>query len=623
MTNEEFSALVSRLEEQSRDGPRWYRVRVTLLAILGYGYVGIVLALLIVLSLATLASAIYLKAAAIKIAIPILVVVGLVLKAMWVRLPPPEGRALDPREVPALFEMIERLRRKLKAPRFHRVLLTGDFNAAVVQLPLLGMFGWHRNYLLIGLPLMKALTREQFEAVLAHEFGHLARGHARVSNWIYRLRMTWARLVSALEERQSWGTFLFRPFFNWYAPYFSAYSFPLARANEYEADATAARLVSPAALGQALTAVNVIASYLGENYWPRIYSQADDLPQPRFAPFSALGGRLASDLREETSVRGWLDQAIARATTVDDTHPGLSDRVKAIGEKPRFAPPAVGQAADRLLGEMLAGLTEEFDRDWREHIQPSWEQRHHDVQKARSRLAELDALAAAAPGGELALREAYERARLTESVGPGPDPALEQFRRLHERAPGDPSVSLSLGLRLLARDEEAGFPLVEQAMREDEENILPGCEALRDYCWRMKREQEAHAWHKQLVERAELLELARKERAELHVRDALEEHGLPEEAVARLRQQLQRIPGLRKAYLVRKRVEHLSHHPLYVLGHVVSPWWKPHRKKLAATVQQAILDNVSFPGETLIISVEGENARFSRKLRRVTRSRIL
>lgn len=623
MTNEEFSALVSRLEEQSRDGPRWYRVRVTLLAILGYGYVGIMLILLTALSLATLASAIYLKAAALKIAIPILVVVGLVLKAMWVRLSPPEGRALGPRDVPALFEIIERLRRKLKAPRFHRVLLTGDFNAAVVQLPLLGMFGWHRNYLLIGLPLMKALTREQFEAVLAHEFGHLARGHARVSNWIYRLRMTWARLVSALEERQSWGTFLFRPFFNWYAPYFSAYSFPLARANEYEADATAARLVSPAALGQALTAVNVIGSYLGENYWPRIYSQADDLPQPRFAPFSALGGRLASDLREETSVRGWLDQAIARPTTVDDTHPGLSDRVKAIGEKPRFSPPAVGQAADRLLGEMLAGLTEEFDRNWREHIQPSWEQRHHDVQKARSRLAELDALAAAAPGGELALREAYERAQLTESVGPGPDPALEQFRRLHERAPGDASVSLSLGLRLLARDDEAGFPLVEQAMREDEENILPGCEALRDYCWRMKREQEARAWHKQLVERAELLELARTERAELHVRDALEEHGLPEEAVAKLRQQLQRIPGLRKAYLVRKRVEHLSHHPLFVLGHVVSPWWKPHRKKLAATVQQAILDNVSFPGETLIISVEGENARFSRKLRRVTRSRIL
>jgi Zn-dependent protease with chaperone function len=623
MTNEEFSALVSRLEQQSRARPGWYKARVALLAILGYGYVGIVLALLLALSAVVIASAVYLKALAVKIAIPILIVVGLVLKAMWVRLPPPEGRALGPREAPALFEMIERLRRKLKAPRFHRVLLMGDFNAAVVQQPLLGMFGWHRNYLLIGLPLMKSLTREQFEAVLAHEFGHLARGHGRMSNWIYRLRMTWARLMSALEEQKSWGAFLFRRFFNWYAPYFSAYSFPLARANEYEADATAARLVSPGALGQALTAVNVIGSYLGENYWPRIYRQADDLPQPRFAPFTELGGGLASDLKDESSVRRWLDQALERVTTVDDTHPALAERVKAIGETPRFSPPAEGQAADCLLGEKLSGLTEEFDNNWREHIQPSWEQRHRDVQKARSRLAELDALAAAAPGGEPVLREAFERAKLTESVGAGPDAALAQFRRLNERAPGDSSISMALGLRLLARDDAAGVPLVERAVSEDEENILLGCEALRDYCWRMKREEEAHAWHKRLVERVELLEAARNERAELHIRDTLEEHGLSEEAVASLREQLQKIPKLRKAYLVRKRVEHLPHHALYVLGHAVTPWWNLLSSKRATAVQQAILDQVNFPGETLIVNVEGGNARFARKLRRVAHSRIL
>lgn len=623
MTNEEFGALVARLEPQSRERPGWYRVRVMLLAILGYGYVGFMLALLTALSLAAIASAIYLKAAALNIAIPIMVVVGLILKAMWVRLPPPEGRALGPGDAPALFEMIEQLRHKLRAPRFHRVMLTSDFNAGVVQRPLLGMFGWHRNYLLIGLPLMKSLTREQFEAVLAHEFGHLARGHGRMSNWIYRLRVTWAQLMSVLEEQRSWGTFLFRRFFHWYAPYFNAYSFPLARANEYEADATAARLVSPAALGEALTATSVIGSYLGENYWPRIYKQADDLPQPRFAPFSALSGRLSSDLKEEASIRAWLDQAMGRKTTTDDTHPSLADRVKAIGEKPRLVPPADGRAADALFGDRLAALMEELDRNWREQIQPSWEQRHRDVQQARSRLAELDTLEAAAPGGELALGEAFERAQLTESVGPGPDPALEQFRRLHERAPGDVSVCLALGLRLLARDDEAGFPLVEQAMKQDEENILPGCEALRDYCWRMKREQEAHAWHKQLVERAELLELARRERAELYIRDALEEHGLPEEAVASLRQQLQKIPRLRRAYFARKRVEHLPHHPLYVLGYAVTPWWKLLSEKLALSVQQQIAEEVSFPGQTLILNAEAGNARFERKLRKVARSRIL
>ena len=44
-----------------------------------------------------------------------------------------------------------------------------------LQLPRLGIFGWYRNYLIIGMPLMKSLTCEQFKAVLAHEFGHLAK----------------------------------------------------------------------------------------------------------------------------------------------------------------------------------------------------------------------------------------------------------------------------------------------------------------------------------------------------------------------------------------------------------------------------------------------------------------
>src|SRR5262249_21700409 len=137
-----------------------------------------------------------------------------------------------------------------------------DFNAAVVQAPRLGLFGWYRNYLLIGLPLVKALTVEQFKAVLAHEFGHLSKGHGGMSNWIYRQRLRWSRLIAALEAAESWGVFLFRPFLRWYAPYFNAYSYPLARANEFEADATSARLASRQAAAEALTAVNVVGSYL-------------------------------------------------------------------------------------------------------------------------------------------------------------------------------------------------------------------------------------------------------------------------------------------------------------------------------------------------------------------------
>jgi hypothetical protein len=42
----------------------------------------------------------------------------------------------------------------LKTASIHEVLVTPEFNASIAQVPRLGVFGWHRNYLRIGLPLM-------------------------------------------------------------------------------------------------------------------------------------------------------------------------------------------------------------------------------------------------------------------------------------------------------------------------------------------------------------------------------------------------------------------------------------------------------------------------------------
>jgi hypothetical protein len=79
-------------------------------------------------------------------------------------------------DAPALFALLETLRSRLKTPRVHHVLLVGAHNAAVVQLPRLGVFGWQRNYLLIGLPLMQSVSPKEFDAVLApyHDVGMTA-----------------------------------------------------------------------------------------------------------------------------------------------------------------------------------------------------------------------------------------------------------------------------------------------------------------------------------------------------------------------------------------------------------------------------------------------------------------
>ena len=620
VTSGEFEALVGGLEAQARRNPAGYETRVLLMALLGNAYLGVMLLLITALLAAALASITVLKAAGAKIALVVGVFLWMVLKALWVKIPPPEGTEITARDAPELFAMIDALRRALGAPRFHHVLVTDDFNAGVVQAPRLGIFGWQRNYLLIGLPLAKGLSVEQFKAVLAHEFGHLARGHGRMSNWIYRQRLRWSRLMATLEEVESKGSFLFKPFLRWYAPYFNAYSYPLARANEFEADATSARLTSPRAAAEALTGVNVVASYLGERFWPQIHRLADELPQPGFAPYSGMGQRVAAEIDEAAS-REWLERSLARKTTLDDTHPSLSERLGALGEQARLAPPAPGASADRLLGGALERITQAFDRRWQESILPSWQERHRETQEGRRRLAKLDAKHAS--GAELSLQEAYDRARLTEAHGANPQAALEQLRALHQRAPEDPVVLFSLGSRLLARDDEAGFALVERAMERDADATVSCCEALRDYCWRHGRKDEAHGWHARLAERAELEQAAARERDEVRLTDKFQRHGLDGQALARMQAGLKVIAGLRKAYFVKKRVDYLPQRPCYVMGFTVGSPLRWHTRRRAAEVLARIQEAVSFPGETLIINVEGENYRFGRKLRWTRGSRIL
>ena len=620
MTNEEFESLVRRLEEQAKRNPAGYRTRVLLIALLGNAYLAAILALIAALLVAALVSIVWLKAAGVKIALAMGFFLWVVLKSLWVRIPPPDGTEITARDAPELFTMIEELRRALRAPRFHHVLATDDFNAGVVQAPRLGIFGWYRNYLLIGLPLAKTLGAEQFKAVLAHEFGHLARGHGAMSNWIYRQRLRWGRLMAVLEEVESWGIVLFRPFLRWYAPYFNAYSYPLARANEFEADATSARLTSPRTAAEALSAVNVVGSYLEERYWPQIHKQADQLPQPSFAPYSRMGSHVAGDM-DEGAVQCWLARALERTATLDDTHPAFGERLEALGEKPRVALPVPGTAADRLLGSALAPITEAFDRRWHDGILPSWQRRHQEVQDGRRRLAELDARHGS--GAELSPQEAYDRALLTESVGGNADAAIEQLRTLQARAPEDAVVLYSLGARLLARDDEAGRAFLEAAMQRDEKEIIRCCEALRDYCWRVGRKEEAHDWHHRLSERAELEQAAAKERSEVRIKDKFERHGLSSEALARLHAQLKAIAGLRKAYFVRKRVQNFPERLCYVLGFRVARLFGWYSKRRAAEVLARIQETVSFPGETLILNVEGENYRFGRKLFWMRGSRIV
>ena len=266
-----FERMVARLETQSAQRPRAYQAKVALLALLGFALLALIvsmsgLGLLLIAGagiamLATGGKAIILLLKLGKLllllAIPLWLLLKSSMQALFVRLPAPEGRELKRCEATALFEAMDRMRERMKGPRFHHVLITDDVNAAVVQRPALGLFGWPRNYLLLGLPLLEAMTPDEALAVVAHEYGHLAGSHGRFGAFIYRLRLTWGTVQAVTSQWPGWVGTGARKALGWYVPYFNAYTFVLARTNEYQADRASADLVGADVAAHALKRVNL------------------------------------------------------------------------------------------------------------------------------------------------------------------------------------------------------------------------------------------------------------------------------------------------------------------------------------------------------------------------------
>lgn len=93
MKQADFDELVARLERAAAADPRAYHLKLGAFAALGYLYVLTILLLLVALVGSLVAWIVYGKGAflALKLAIPVVVLIGLVARALWVRLEAPEG----------------------------------------------------------------------------------------------------------------------------------------------------------------------------------------------------------------------------------------------------------------------------------------------------------------------------------------------------------------------------------------------------------------------------------------------------------------------------------------------------------------------------------------------------
>ncbi len=612
---------IARLEQELRENPKAYHRKVKILAWLGNLYIAFGVVVLVILLILACLSILVLKAFAIKIIIPVAIFLYVIVKSLWISVEKPQGIAIQEKDAPELFKIINNLSLKLNSPSFHHVLITDDFNAAVVQTPRLGILGWYENYLIIGLPLMQSLSVQQLTSVLAHEFGHLSKNHAKTANWIYRQRIRWAQLYQLVEQNASRIDIIFRPFFKKFVPYFASFSFPVARANEYEADKISVELTSAETVAQTLTTVNVVGCYLSEEFWPTIFKHAENMPKPTISPYLGYVNQL-SEFSEPHKTKKWLDQSLKLQTNLEDTHPSLMDRLESIGQTAQLVFAEKGHTADLLLGDQLSKITTTFDHQWQNNVLDVWQQHHQHIQQQKEYLKQLNEKLE--QGEALSTDEKFAQVELTDTVLHQPDIAFDLMKKLYEEDLENALANYIYGRLLLERKDQNGCAILERSAQLNEFYQVTVYEMLYQFYQEQGIAAEAEKYQQLMFDRIALEQLAMSERQEVSFRDHFMPHGLTQEALEDLLQQLRKYTGIQQVWLVQKQVQHLKHIPCYILGFSLKKGFGKVDIEAIIQTTKALHENVIFPGETFLLCFDiDENQKIKKNIKQVQSAQII
>ena len=606
----DYDEIVQKIEIVAKRDPAYYRKQLLLLACLGYVYVFVVF--LLINAALWVAWQLYSAIPALEdrssdfIAIALLVALGFFSKFL-IPFSKPRGITLRRKDVPALFEMLDRVARSLKAPKPHHVILQDNLNAGVFQQPLFGFIGWHTNYLLIGLPLMQALSPQQFEAVIAHEFAHLRGGDSKFSAWVYRIRNFWSD-ISDQVNRKGKRNFLFGRFFSWYGPFFKAFSFVHARAQEYESDRLAGKIVGAEHKAEALIWLTV-SGYFLQDFWENIYRQTavekappDDVIEQQL---SAIKTYSIGQDKEQVSQRKmlcWVSLQMSQETNNKSTHPSLSDRLGALEYTlpKELMPPS--ERATVFLGDRLGKFTQQMSKLWRKDSTTLWQKEYRRKQISQQRLRSLDKMQPSEMTVEERLKQALLRYSFQDSAS-----AIPLLREIVESCP-EHAVARYWLAHLLLLSKEQSNALFNEAI-EHCQFVIKHNPALRlsayyeIYTARfmrglkpayLKPAYKEQRWR----EHGRAWARARQERKKLDKAVVFISHNIPPVEVEQIADYFASYPEIKAAYIACKVVERFPEFPHYL---IVLIYQFPHNAKdlpiPSNQLKQIVRDGLAFSGD--------------------------
>lgn len=620
MTEKKFIQVISHFEVMAQRSPFFYKCILLSLVALSYFYMFVVFTSAFVLMIFSVVLAVAVSGIFLKIAIPFLLLGIWIVKSLWVKFEVPAGLKIE--NEPALENLVEDVRSRVKGPHINKIIITKDFNAAVVQIPRLGLFGWYKRYLVLGYPLMQSVDENGLRAIIAHELAHLSKMHGRTGNLVFRTNSTWSVLLKKLSEKNSNFIYVFIWFFSWFVPYFDACSFVLRRKNEHEADYIATKGVDVKQYARTMCSVEY-NGYRLNKFWDEKLNIILTSPLPPDDIYTQLESYFKENINS-SEAENILNEASLVATKPYDSHPSFGDRLKSIEEKIYIPENTYVSSAKKLLINNNDILLNNFNREWVEGIKSAWQERYnlfctasHDreeLEKKRSegKITEVDRMVL---GRIKVLLEDYEG-------------GLNEFKDLLNDSPEFFPAMIDEARLLVKHDPEESQSLLLKAMSLDitKEYLFEITELLYQISLSRNDNESAVKYYNLAVEHEEKLKKDSLERDRVTVNDMFSESALDTDNLEKIRYQLLVIGNIKEAVIAQKITPLGRIKPLYVLGvmeNYKNRFYKMFNeikiefgwKKSTNSLVHKIATGIDLPEGTLIVNLDlSKNKKIYKKM---------
>lgn len=483
-------ARLERLETEARQRPRLHAARLAVVIGLGYLYPALLLVVTLGAIVATLAFAsamLGFEGGDLLLGLLLLAELAaatLVLLAFRTRIPPPAGHVLKPEDAPALRRLVDDVADRAGVPRVDRIHLDESLNAGVLQVRPHAFWGASRSYLVLGVPLLMALTPGELAAIVAHELGHLRGAHSRLSGWAYRVHATWRTIGAALAKSKPLQRLAIGWFAERYGDYLARSTLAVRRVHEYDADAFAAANFGAEPVGAVLCRLDFMGYRLQRQFWPGIARLAGVDPVPPSDIFARMSDFLQT-AAEEDPLRRWLARERRTRTPITSVHPSLADRLAGLnasdllqGDRVRritSAPcSAVTESSLALLGPDGDRYVRAVTALWKIAMMDRWRLEHRYARyltEPHSRRRSQSEEPADVAWRDLEPTALFAPADVAQ-------PALAAFLAEH---PQYARANLAMGLLLLEHDHADGLVYLERAADGDLTTARRALTCLLDY----------------------------------------------------------------------------------------------------------------------------------------------